>query len=61
MKFIRKKLSALSESRKAIFVILTLSFIIKPMFDSHRYAIDAYSNDINKLGLSQNFGVCLRI
>ena len=32
-----------------------------PTFDSHKHATAAYSNNINNLGLSQNFGVCLQV
>jgi hypothetical protein len=35
--------------------------ILDPMFDSHKHATLAYSNNINKLGLSRNFGVCLQV
>jgi len=33
----------------------------KPTFDSHKHATTGYSNNINNLGLSQNFGVCLQV
>jgi len=34
---------------------------VYPMFDSHKHATVAFSNNINRLGLGQNFGVCLQV